>query len=115
MAGHSDSHHLVHFLRLSSLTPTPRGPTRPDPARVTLLWLIAAAGDDGVCVCDLIAPMRLSQPTVSHHMRQLVDAGLITPEQRGKWAYYRLVHSTFVAIAGALAPLEMAGAGQGQG
>ena len=85
-----------------------------DPTRVKLLSLIAAAGNDGACVCDLIEPVKLSQPTVSHHMRQLVDAGLITREQRGKWAYYRLVHSALAAVASALAPLEIAGAGQPQ-
>ena len=82
-----------------------------DPTRVKLLSLIAAAGDDGACVCDLIEPVRLSQPTVSHHMRQLVDAGLITREQRGKWAYYRLVDGALAAVAGALAPTRAAAAG----
>ncbi len=75
-----------------------------DPTRVKLLSLIAAAGDDGACVCDLVEPVRLSQPTVSHHMRQLVDAGLITREQRGKWAYYRLVGGALAAVASVLAP-----------
>ena len=85
-----------------------------DPTRVKLLSLIAAAGTDGACVCDLVEPVRLSQPTVSHHMRQLVDAGLITREQRGKWAYYRLVYAALAAVAGALAPLEVVGAGQAE-
>ena len=85
-----------------------------DPTRVKLLSLIAAAGTDGACVCDLVEPVGLSQPTVSHHMRQLVDAGLITREQRGKWAYYRLVHAALVAVAGALAPLEVVGAGEAE-
>ena len=75
-----------------------------DTTRVKLLSLIAAAGDDGACVCDLVEPVRLSQPTVSHHMRQLVDAGLITREQRGKWAYYRLVDGALAEIARTLAP-----------
>ena len=75
-----------------------------DPTRVKLLSLIAAAGEDGACVCDLVEPVRLSQPTVSHHMRQLVDAGLTTREQRGKWAYYRLVNGALAAIAATLAP-----------
>ena len=76
-----------------------------DPTRVKLISLIAAAGDDGACICDLTAPVHLSQPTVSHHMRQLVDAGLITREQRGKWAYYRLVDGALAAVAGTLVPL----------
>lgn len=75
-----------------------------DPARVKLLSLIAGATDGEACVCDLIEPVHLSQPTVSHHMRQLVDAGLITREQRGKWAYYRVVSSTLASVSSALAP-----------
>jgi ArsR family transcriptional regulator len=86
-----------------------------DPTRVKLLSLIAAAGDDGACVCDLVEPVRLSQPTVSHHMRQLVDAGLITREQRGKWAYYRLVDGALAAVAGALAPAPDSAAAAGGG
>ncbi|GAA3566120.1 metalloregulator ArsR/SmtB family transcription factor [Microlunatus spumicola] len=75
-----------------------------DPTRVKLVSLIAAAGPDGACVCDLVGPVRLSQPTVSHHMRQLVEAGLITREQRGKWAYYRLVEGAFASASRALNP-----------
>src|SRR5688500_9963825 len=59
-----------------------------DPARLRLLSLIAAAGDEA-CACDLVAPVGRSQPTVSHHLSVLVDAGLLTREKRGKWAYYR--------------------------
>ena len=75
-----------------------------DPTRVRLLSLIAASTDGEACACDLIEPVNLSQPTVSHHMRQLVDAGLVTREQRGKWAYYRLVNDTLQAVATALTP-----------
>ncbi len=75
-----------------------------EPTRVKLISLVAAAGDDGACVCDLVGPVPLSQPTVSHHLRQLVDAGLISREQRGKWAYFRLVTGALDAVAGALAP-----------
>lgn len=62
-----------------------------DPARVRLLSLIAASEGGEACICDLTEPVGLSQPTVSHHMKLLVDAGLATREQRGKWAYYRVV------------------------
>jgi len=62
-----------------------------DPTRVRLLSLIAASGDGEACICDLTEPVGLSQPTVSHHMKLLVDAGLATREQRGRWAYYRVV------------------------
>ena len=60
-----------------------------DPARVRLVNLLAR-GDGEVCMCDLIEPVGLSQPTVSHHMKKLVDAGLVEREQRGKWAYFSL-------------------------
>lgn len=59
-----------------------------DPARVKLFSLIAASESGEMCVCDLTDPVGLSQPTVSHHMKLLVDAGLVTREQRGRWAYY---------------------------
>ena len=75
-----------------------------DPSRVRLLSLIAAADGGEACVCDLTAPVGLSQPTVSHHMKQLVDAGLVTREQRGKWAYYRVVANALRAVSEALAP-----------
>ncbi|SEE82232.1 ArsR/SmtB family transcription factor [Ruania alba] len=60
-----------------------------DPTRVTLLALITASAAGEMCVCDLTEPVGLSQPTVSHHMKVLVDAGLVQREQRGRWAYYR--------------------------
>ena len=70
-----------------------------DPTRVRLLSLIAAAENAEACVCDLIAPVGLSQPTVSHHLKQLVDAGLLTRDQRGRWAYYRVVDQTLTTLA----------------
>lgn len=73
-----------------------------DPTRVRLLSLIAAAQDGEACICDLTAPVGLSQPTVSHHMRLLVDAGLITRDQRGKWAYYAVVADALTALSSAL-------------
>lgn len=73
-----------------------------DPTRVRLLSLIAAHGDGEACVCDLIDPVGLTQPTVSHHLKQLVEAGLITREQRGKWAYYRVEQSALDTLATAL-------------
>jgi ArsR family transcriptional regulator len=73
-----------------------------DPTRVRLLSLIAAHEDGEACICDLTDPVGLSQPTVSHHMRQLVDAGLLSREQRGKWAYYRVVDSALAGLADAL-------------
>lgn len=77
-----------------------------DPARVRLLSLIAAADGGEACLCDLTAPVGLSQPTVSHHMKQLTEAGLVTREQRGKWAYYRVVPGMLSAVARAIAPAD---------
>lgn len=62
-----------------------------DPTRVRLLSLIAASEGGEACICDLTDPVGLSQPTVSHHMKLLVEAGLAEREQRGRWAYYRVV------------------------
>jgi len=73
-----------------------------DPTRVKLVSMIAAAPEGEACVCDLIEPVGLSQPTVSHHMRLLVEAGLVTREQRGKWAYYRVVPDVLRSLAAAL-------------
>lgn len=76
-----------------------------DPTRVKLLSMIAAADDGEACVCDMTGPVGLSQPTVSHHMKQLVEAGLAIREQRGKWAYYRVAPGVLESLAHALAPL----------
>ena len=73
-----------------------------DPTRVRLLSLIAATDDGEACICDLIEPVGLSQPTVSHHMRLLVDAGLVIREQRGKWAYYGIVRGALAELGAAL-------------
>jgi len=75
-----------------------------DPTRVKLLSLIAAAPESEACICDLTEPVGLSQPTVSHHMRLLVDAGLATREQRGRWAYYRVAPEALHALARVLDP-----------
>jgi ArsR family transcriptional regulator len=77
-----------------------------DPTRVRLVSLIAASPDGEACICDLTAPVGLAQPTVSHHVRLLADAGLITRTQRGKWAYYRIAPEALTAAARALAPSE---------
>ena len=60
-----------------------------DPARVRIVNCLATAGEP-VCICDLIEPLGLAQPTVSHHMKKLLDAGLVEREQRGKWAFFSL-------------------------
>jgi ArsR family transcriptional regulator len=73
-----------------------------EPARVRLISTIAARGEDGACVCDLVQPLALSQPTVSHHLKILYEAGLISREKRGTWAYYRLREEAASVIALAL-------------
>ena len=62
-----------------------------DPARLRLLSIIASHEGGEACVCDLTEPLGLSQPTVSHHLKVLVDAGLVTRDKRGVWAYFALV------------------------
>jgi ArsR family transcriptional regulator len=61
-----------------------------DPARLRLLSLVAAAGGGEACACDLVEPLGRSQPTVSHHLAALVEAGFLTREKRGRWAWYRV-------------------------
>src|SRR4051794_35592915 len=73
-----------------------------DPTRVRLVSLIAAADGGQACICDLTEPVGLSQPTVSHHMKILADAGLVSREQRGRWAYFRVVDEALAAVARAL-------------
>lgn len=75
-----------------------------DPARVKLLSLISASDRGEACVCDLTVPLGLSQPTVSHHMKLLVGAGLVEREQRGKWAYYRVNDNALERLAASIAP-----------
>ncbi len=71
-----------------------------EPTRLRLVSLIAGREGAEACVCDLTAPVGLSQPTVSHHLKVLVDAGLLERTQRGRWAYYRLVPAALDALAG---------------
>ena len=73
-----------------------------DPARLRLLSIVAASQDQEACVCDLIEPIGLSQPTVSHHLRVLTQAGFLSRSKRGTWAYYRLVPGKLDSIASVL-------------
>ncbi|TFD36517.1 transcriptional regulator [Cryobacterium sp. TMT1-19] len=70
-----------------------------EPARLRLVSLVAAHDDMEACVCDLTEPLGLSQPTVSHHLKVLVDAGILTRDKRGTWAYYRLVPGALGTLA----------------
>jgi ArsR family transcriptional regulator len=72
-----------------------------DPHRLVILATLARAEDE-VCVCDFTAALPLNQPTVSHHLKILRDAGLVTWERRGTWVYYRLAADARVRLAGAL-------------
>ena len=72
-----------------------------DPTRVALVNRLAGAGE--VCVCELVADFELSQPTVSHHLKILREAGLVESRRRGTWAYYRLVPEAVEGLARALA------------
>jgi len=65
-----------------------------DPARLRLLSLIQAQPEGEACVCHLTDPLGLSQPTVSHHLKVLLDAGLVERERRGSWAFYHVVPET---------------------
>ena len=62
-----------------------------DPTRLRLVSIVAASDGEEACVCDLIEPVGLSQPTVSHHLKILMEAGFLTRSKRGTWAYYKLV------------------------
>ena len=69
-----------------------------DPSRLRLLSLIEAQPDREACVCHLTEPLGLSQPTVSHHLKVLREAGLVAREQRGSWVYYRVLDDALGAL-----------------
>ena len=73
-----------------------------DPARLRLISLLASSPDGEACVCDLVEPLALSQPTVSHHLKLLHQAGLVAREKRGLWVYYRLVPEQLQRLRDAL-------------
>lgn len=73
-----------------------------DPARLQILSLVGSGPGAEVCSCDLTAALDLAQPTVSHHLKVLVDAGLLSREKRGTWAYFRLVPDQVERLAYAL-------------
>jgi ArsR family transcriptional regulator len=74
-----------------------------DPARLRLLSLIANSPGGEGCACELIGPLGRSQPTVSHHLGVLTEAGLVTRDKRGKWAWYRVVPERLAVLRDALA------------
>ena len=74
-----------------------------DPVRLRLMSLVASHEDGEACVCDLTEPLGLSQPTVSHHLKVLVDSGILSRSKRATWAYYKLVPGSLDSLAGILA------------
>ena len=76
-----------------------------DPTRLRLLSLMLANPGLEACTCDLTGPLELTQPTVTHHLRKLADAGLVVPDRRaGNFTYYRVVSDALGELAGLLAP-----------
>lgn len=73
-----------------------------DPARLRLLSMVASS--DEACACELVEPLGRSQPTVSHHLSVLTEAGLLSRDKRGKWAYYRVVPERLTVLRDALGP-----------
>ena len=70
-----------------------------DPTRLRLVSMVAAHADREACVCDLTEPLGLSQPTVSHHLKVLVEAGFLSRSKRGTWAYYRIVPGSLDSLS----------------
>lgn len=75
-----------------------------DPARLRLVSMLLAAPDGEACTCDLVEPLGLSQPTVTHHLKVLEGAGLVTGERRGRWTFYRVRRDELEAVRVVLAP-----------
>lgn len=73
-----------------------------EPSRLQLLSLIASQPTGSACVCELIEPLGLSQPTVSHHLKVLYEAGFLTRERRGTWIYYQVVPETLQSLCSSL-------------
>jgi ArsR family transcriptional regulator, arsenate/arsenite/antimonite-responsive transcriptional repressor len=80
-----------------------------DPTRLRLVSMVAAHEGGEACVCDLTEPLGLTQPTVSHHLKILVDAGIFTRDKRGVWAYYALRPAALSALAAILAGDDLGG------
>ncbi len=76
-----------------------------DPARLLIVSIVAAHADQEACVCDLTDRLTLSQPTISHHLKVLVEAGVLCRAKRGTWSYYSIVPGSIDSVAGALAAL----------
>jgi len=75
-----------------------------DPVRLRFLSILATAPDGEVCVCEFVGPLGKSQPTISHHVKILGEAGLVTGDRRGKWVWYSLNRERLAALQAALQP-----------
>ncbi|MGO9962398.1 MAG: metalloregulator ArsR/SmtB family transcription factor [Acidimicrobiales bacterium] len=75
-----------------------------DPVRLRVLSILATAPDGEVCVCEFVGPLGKSQPTISHHVKILGEAGLVTGDRRGKWVWYSLNRERLAALQAALQP-----------
>lgn len=75
-----------------------------DSNRLRILSIVSSSPEAETCVCDLSEPLGLGQPTVSHHLKVLVEAGLLNREKRGVWAYYSLIPGALDSLAATLAP-----------
>ncbi len=73
-----------------------------DPVRLRVLSILAAAPEGEVCVCDFVEPLAKSQPTVSHHLKVLSDAGLVQGDRRGKWVWYSLNRGRLAQLRSAI-------------
>jgi ArsR family transcriptional regulator len=81
-----------------------------DPVRLRLLNMISTSPTGEVCACDLVAPTGRSQPTVSHHLKVLREAGLLTADKRGSWVWYAVAPDRLAELRSALGPAELPGA-----
>jgi ArsR family transcriptional regulator len=75
-----------------------------DPARLRILSMIQAQPEGEACVCHLTEPLGLGQPTVSHHLKKLEDAGFLRHDRRGRWVYYRAVPEALALVQAVFAP-----------
>lgn len=75
-----------------------------DPVRLRIVSMLAAAPDGAACGCDLETPLNLSQPTVSHHLKVLREAGIVEGNRQGRWVYYRVVPERLEELREALEP-----------
>jgi ArsR family transcriptional regulator len=75
-----------------------------DPVRLRIVSILMSAPDGSCCGCDMEGPLGLSQPTISHHLKVLREAGLVEGERRGRWVHYRVIPERLADIASALTP-----------